>query len=229
MRKISRAQPKSNQLWRWPRYISMQNFRLFPPCSLREMPYSDGRTGRRMDRWTRRKTVTAGRMDQRTHVQVQEGISGFVRTDGRTDRRMDGQPENIMPSAPKGGGIKINDLVNLLEGTDTIQFKRNIFHFIIVSLLFVPMGQIGRTDSKGTCHWTNDDTAHRRLMTSLGYTEARNDSRPLVCQFEFPNMINEVFVAKFGQTQCGHSKYTASRQEVASTIPIGMDGTIGWG
>ena len=32
-----------------------------------------------------------------------EGISGFGRTDGRTD----GQPENIMPPAPKGGGIKI--------------------------------------------------------------------------------------------------------------------------
>ena len=30
------------------------------------------------------------------------GISGFGRTDGRTD----GQPENIMPPAPKGGGIK---------------------------------------------------------------------------------------------------------------------------
>ena len=31
-----------------------------------------------------------------------EGISGF----GRTDERTDGQPENIMPPAPKGGGIK---------------------------------------------------------------------------------------------------------------------------
>ena len=30
-----------------------------------------------------------------------EGISGFGRTDGRTD----GQPENIMPPGPKGGGI----------------------------------------------------------------------------------------------------------------------------
>ena len=30
-----------------------------------------------------------------------EGISGFGRTDGRAD----GQPENIMPPAPKGGGI----------------------------------------------------------------------------------------------------------------------------
>ena len=37
-----------------------------------------------------------------------EGISGFGRPDGRTD----GQPENIMPPAPKCGGIKtweIND------------------------------------------------------------------------------------------------------------------------
>ena len=32
-----------------------------------------------------------------------EGISGFGRTDGRTD----GQPEIIMPLAPKGGGITI--------------------------------------------------------------------------------------------------------------------------
>ena len=31
-----------------------------------------------------------------------EGISGFGRTDGRTD----GQSENIMPLALKGGGIK---------------------------------------------------------------------------------------------------------------------------
>ena len=36
---------------------------------------------------------------------LKEGISGFGRTDGETE--MDGQPENIMPPAPKSQGIKI--------------------------------------------------------------------------------------------------------------------------
>ena len=40
-----------------------------------------------------------------------EGISGFGRTDGWTD----GQPENIMPPAPKGGGIKKNEFFSLSE------------------------------------------------------------------------------------------------------------------
>ena len=61
----------------------------------------DGRTDRRTDGRTCRKTVTVGRVDQRTHVQVKRGYFR-LRTDGRTD----GQPENIMPPAPKGGGIK---------------------------------------------------------------------------------------------------------------------------
>ena len=37
-RKINRPELKSNQFWRWSGYISMQNFRLFPSCVLREMP-----------------------------------------------------------------------------------------------------------------------------------------------------------------------------------------------
>ena len=41
----------------------------------------DGRTDRRTDGRTCRKTVTVGRVDQRS----KEGISGFGRTDGRTD------------------------------------------------------------------------------------------------------------------------------------------------
>ena len=45
--------------------------------------------------------VTVGRVDQRTHVHVKRGYFR-LRTDGRTD----GQPENIMPPVPKGGGIK---------------------------------------------------------------------------------------------------------------------------
>ena len=32
-RKTNRPWPKSNQFWRWSGYISMQNFRLFPPSS----------------------------------------------------------------------------------------------------------------------------------------------------------------------------------------------------
>ena len=45
-----------------------------------------------------------------------EGVSGFGRTDGRTD----GQPENIMPPAPKGGDIKI-----LVNGPLPIRSKHN--------------------------------------------------------------------------------------------------------
>ena len=67
------------------------------PANARKPLRTDGRTCR--------KTVTVGRVDQRTHVQVKRGYFR-LRTDGRTD----GQPENIMPPAPKGGGIKNNDL-----------------------------------------------------------------------------------------------------------------------
>ena len=61
---------------------------------------TDGQTDRRTDGRTCSKTVTVGRVDQRTHVQVKRGYFR-LRTDGRTD----GQPESIMPPAPKGGGI----------------------------------------------------------------------------------------------------------------------------
>ena len=91
----------------------------------------DGRTDRRTDGRTCRKTVTVGRMDQRTHVQV---ISGFGRMDRWTDRRTDGQPENIMPPAPKGGGIKI--------GTSSCQhinsIKRLISHYYMHDTRFFP-------------------------------------------------------------------------------------------
>ena len=56
-------------------------------------PLTDGQ----MDGRTCRKTVTVGRMDQWTHVQVKRGYFRL---------RTDGQPEN-MPPAPKGAGIKI--------------------------------------------------------------------------------------------------------------------------
>ena len=61
-----------------------------------------GNLSGRTDGRTCRKTVTVGRVDQRTYVQVKRGYFR-LRTDGRTD----GQPENIMPPAPKGGGIKM--------------------------------------------------------------------------------------------------------------------------
>ena len=70
---------------------------------------TDGRTDRRTDGQTCRKTVTVGRVDQRTHVHVKRGYFR-LRTDGQTDGRTDGQPENIMPPAPKGGGIKTRQI-----------------------------------------------------------------------------------------------------------------------
>ena len=70
----------------------------------------------RTDDRTCRKTVTVGRVDQRTHVQVKRGYFR-LRTDGRTD----GQPENIMPPAPKGGGIKTYSTSgNLLQSPATL-------------------------------------------------------------------------------------------------------------
>ena len=101
-RNINRPWPWSNQFWRCPRYINTQNFRSFPPCVLRQMPGNlSGRTDGQTDGRTCHKTVTVGWMDQQIHVQVKRGYFR-LRTDGRTD----GQSENIMPLAPKGGGIK---------------------------------------------------------------------------------------------------------------------------
>ena len=74
----------------------------------------DGQRDRRTYGRTCRKTVTVGQVDQRTHVQVKRGYFR-LRTDGRTDRRTDGQPKNIMPPAPKGGGIKIKAGVSSLK------------------------------------------------------------------------------------------------------------------
>ena len=36
--KINRPWPWTNQLWKWSRYIIVQNFRPFPLCVLRQMP-----------------------------------------------------------------------------------------------------------------------------------------------------------------------------------------------
>ena len=80
---------------------------LLPSCVLQEMPGSlSGLTDGQMDRWIAGrigwKMVTVDRMDQRTHVRVERGYLGF-----RMEEWTDGQPENIMPPVPKGGGIKI--------------------------------------------------------------------------------------------------------------------------
>ena len=95
------------------------------PANARKPLRTDGRTDGRTDRRTDgrtdgrtcRKTVTVGRVDQRTHVQVKRGyfrLRTDGRTDGQTDGRTDGQPENIMPPAPKGGGIKIGHVWKLI-------------------------------------------------------------------------------------------------------------------
>ena len=88
----------------------------------------DGRTDRRTDGRTCRKTVTVGRVDQRTHVQVKRGyfrLRTDGRTEGRTDGRTDGQPENIMPPAPKGGGItNINQRMQMDGQTKSQQLRR---------------------------------------------------------------------------------------------------------
>ena len=51
---------------------------------------TDGQTDGRTDGRTCRKTVTVGRVDQRTHVQVKRGYFR-LRTDGWTDGRTDGR------------------------------------------------------------------------------------------------------------------------------------------
>ena len=61
---------------------------------------TDGRTDGRTDRHAV-KRLRLVRWTNGPMYRSKVGISGFGRTDGRTD----GQPENIMPPAPKGGGI----------------------------------------------------------------------------------------------------------------------------
>ena len=78
------------------------------PANARKPLRTDGRTDRRTDGQTCRKTVTVGPTDPCTG---QKRV--FQASDGRTD----GQPENIMPPAPKGGGI-----ISLLT-TVTLQFS----------------------------------------------------------------------------------------------------------
>ena len=93
-------------------------------ANVRKPLRTDGQTDGR----TCCKTVTVVWVDQRTHVHVKRGYFR-LRTDGRTD----GQPENIMPPAPKGGGIKTlqsgftADNVSLLMFSNSIQL---CYHFV---------------------------------------------------------------------------------------------------
>ena len=98
----------SNQFRRWSRYISMKNFlaSMCRPANAWKPFRTDWRTCRKM--------AIVGQMDERTHVQVERGYYRLL-TDRQTDwgtdrwqdrRRMDGQPENIMPLASKEGGMR---------------------------------------------------------------------------------------------------------------------------
>ena len=83
--------PKSNQFWRWSGYVSMQNFRLFPPCVLREMPgnllgRTDGQTDGQTDGHAVKRSRLVGWPNGPMYRWL-EGISGFGRTEGRTTRK----------------------------------------------------------------------------------------------------------------------------------------------
>ena len=87
----------------------MQNFRPFPPCIFQQM---HGNHSRRTDMpqngygWLDgpRDPCTGGKRVFR----ASDGRTDGRRTeDGQMDGRTDRQPENLMPTAPKGGGITI--------------------------------------------------------------------------------------------------------------------------
>ena len=105
-------------------------FQAIPSMRFPQMPGNlSGRTDWRTDSRTCRKTVTVGQVDQQTHVQVKWGYFR-LQTDGRTD----GQPENIMPPAPKGGGIKINQII----GKNNILWLAQNPGFMLISVLSAP-------------------------------------------------------------------------------------------
>ena len=74
------------------------NPHMHSPANARKPLRTDGRTDGHAVKRLRLVGWTNGPM-----YRSKKGISGFRRTDGWTD----GQPENIMHPAPKGGGIKI--------------------------------------------------------------------------------------------------------------------------
>ena len=91
---------------------------MLSPANSRKPLRTDGQTGGRTDGrtdWHAVKRLRLVGWTNRPMYRSKEGISGFGRTDGRTD----GQPENIMPPAPKGGGIRIETLV-IWDGTAPI-------------------------------------------------------------------------------------------------------------
>ena len=76
------------------------------------------------------KTVTVGRVDQRTHIQVKREYFRLW-TDGGKDGGMEGwtdvQPENIMPPAPKGRGFQ----------KDPFRIQSSLLSFNLSVMLFI--------------------------------------------------------------------------------------------
>ena len=94
----------------------------------------DGQTDGRTDGWTCDKTVMVGRMDQRTHLQVKRGyfrLRTDGQTDGWTDGRMNRQPGNMMPPAPKGRGIKTHNFQCLKHMNFSLLLLMNISFFYV--------------------------------------------------------------------------------------------------
>ena len=117
--------------WRGPRIQSvLKVVRIHQVAKFQAIPSMRSPRNARNPIWTEkradgravRKTVTVGRMDQRTHIQVE---TGYFRL--RTDERTDEQLENKMPRTPKGGGIKkigVNDVLVIVY-LRSVVFLRN--------------------------------------------------------------------------------------------------------
>ena len=110
MRKIHRA---------WPKWHGNQHAKFQAIPSMRA-PANAGKP-LRTDEWTdgqtdMPKTVTVGRMDRRTHVQVERGYF-WLRTHGQTDGRTDGQTtrkhsaSGALWGRHKNGCVVFNDVL----------------------------------------------------------------------------------------------------------------------
>ena len=111
MRKINKPQPYSYQFWRFSRYINMQISDHSLHAFFSKLPEisPDGQTDERTDGHATKRLRLVGWTNGPMY-RWKEVISGFGWTDRRTDGQTNGQTtENIMPPAPKGGGIKIAD------------------------------------------------------------------------------------------------------------------------
>ena len=130
-RKINKPWPRTNQFWRWSRYIGVQNFRPFPTWVL-QVKRSQ------LVGWTN------GPM-----YRSKEGISGFGRTDGWTTQKH---------NASKGGGItnhnqhafNIKYLANLIKKYWTCFRYQKLADFLLcfppsvrVQVQWPPSGKIG--------------------------------------------------------------------------------------